>query len=309
MTEEKVQHIPVLLEETIEALKIRGDGVYADLTLGGGEHFSKIKERITTGLLIGVDRDPASIAAVGRRYEGDDRVRLFNENFSRIAEIWKREELPPADGILMDLGFSSIQIDSGGRGFSFMHDGPLDMKYGKNEPGPNAAEYINTVSEEEMRDLFYRYGEKHARRIARKIAERRAEVPIETTGQLAELVSKAAPHKPGRHPATQVFLALRVEVNREMEAIEAGVPGAMSVLGSGGRLVVITYQSEEDRIVKDLFRRAARGCRCNLPPDECMCNNPPSARLVNKKVITPAPEEIKENARARSAKMRAVEKS
>jgi 16S rRNA (cytosine1402-N4)-methyltransferase len=182
------------------------------------------------------------------------------------------------------------------------------MKYGPDEPGPTAADIVNTAPEEELRDLFFRYGERHARRIARKIVERRAVSPIETTGQLGELMAKAAPHKPGRHPGTLVFLALRAAVNQEIEAIQSAVPAALGLLRSGGRLVVITYQSEEDRVVKDLLRRAARGCACSLPADECVCNNPPDARLVNKKVITPSPEEILENARARSAKMRVAEK-
>jgi len=306
--EEKSEHIPVMLRESLEALQIRPEGIYADLTAGErGGHTTKILEQLTTGTIVSFDRDPIAAEKLGRLIGNDSRVRIINENFSTIAEVWEREGLSPADGILIDLGFSSHQIGAADRGFSFQKDGPLTMKYNPSEPGPTAAEYVNGASEEELRNLFFKFGERHGRRIARRIVERREAEPIETTRQLSDIVAKAAPSKPGRNPATLVFLALRSAVNREIEAIEEAVTASLGLLRKGGRLVVITYQSEEDRTVKELLRRASKGCRCELPPDECSCSNPPAARLVTRKVIMPSLEEVESNARSRSAKMRVAE--
>ncbi len=306
--EDKQEHIPVFPAETMEALRVRPDGIYADLTAGkGGGHTFKILEQLTTGKVVAVDRDPVAVESLRRLAGEDGRIRIVNDNFANIAAIWIRERMPPADGILIDLGFSSQQIADPEKGLSFQVDGPLCMKYDPNEAGPTAAEIVNGAPEEYLRDLFFRFGERHARRIARRIVEERAKNPIETTGRLAGLISKIVPSKPGKNPSTHVFLALRSEVNREIEAIEAAVPAALGLLKPGGRLVVITYQSEEDRTVKELFRRAEKGCRCALPADECLCSYPPTAKRVNRKVIKPSEQEININIRSRSAKMRVVE--
>lgn len=305
--EENSIHIPVMPGEVLEGLRIRPEGIYADLTAGkGGGHTLKISEKLTTGTVIALDRDPEAAESLKRKTLGDAKVKVFNEDFANLAGFWKTEGLPAADGILIDLGLSSHQLADPNRGFSFQSEGALNMKYRPTESGPSAADIVNGWTEQELIDLFFRFGEKHARRIARRITAERLQ-PIETTGRLAKLVTAAAPGRGRIHPATKVFLALRAAVNRELEAIRSVIPAAIEILRPGGRLAVITYQSEEDRIVKDVFRRAAKGCECGMRADECRCSNPPAVRLVNKKVITPTPEEIGENVRARSAKLRILE--
>jgi 16S rRNA (cytosine1402-N4)-methyltransferase len=301
-------HIPVLPGEVLEALRIHPDGVYADLTAGkGGGHLTSIIGKLTTGTAIAFDRDPEAAESLRVKFAGDPRVRIINENFAGIEDLWKREGLPGADGILIDFGLSSQQLGDPERGFSFQRDGALDMRYRRTEPGPNASDIVNEWTERELVELFFKFGESNARRIARRIVGERQDAPIETTGRLAGLIGRAAPGRGRIHPATKVFLALRVTVNRELEAVESVLPAAIRILRPGGTLAVITYHSLEDRIAKEHFRRAARGCKCGLAADECVCSNPPAIKLINKKVIVPGSEETERNPRARSARMRVIE--
>ncbi|HOO57033.1 MAG TPA: 16S rRNA (cytosine(1402)-N(4))-methyltransferase RsmH [bacterium] len=307
--EENNGHISVLLKETLEALDIRPDGVYADLTSGkGGGHSKNIVNRLEDGMLVCFDRDPEAAEALRRMFGSDSRVRVINENFVNLIDVWERESLPPADGIVIDLGISSQQLAEAERGFSFGGDGPLSMKYNPDDSGPDAADIVNDAAEDYLLEIFYRFGESKARRIVRKIAERREKKRIETTLELAGLVEEVVPRRGHAHPATRVFLALRATVNGELEAIEKGVPAAIRVLKPGGILCVISFHSTEDRLVKNILRRAARGCCCDLPPDECICDLPPEIELVNRRVITPCSEEIAVNARSRSSKLRIVKK-
>ncbi len=307
--EEQGIHIPVLLKESLEALRIRADGTYADCTAGkGGGHTLKIEEHLTTGLMIALDRDPEAAESLKKLTADRPKIRVFNENFANIGDLWKREDLPPADGVLMDLGLSSHQLAKPEKGFSFQSDGPLVMKYDPREPGPDASEIVNTWTEEELRTLFYKFDEKFGKRIARRIVERRKSSPIETTAALSKIVASAVPARTRLNPGTLVFLALRSTVNKENEAISAAIADSIKLLRSGGRLAIITYQSTEDRLVKWMFRKAARGCTCELPVDECQCSGKPEVTIITKKPVAPMQEEIDMNPRARSAKLRVIEK-
>ena len=305
-------HRPVLLEECIQGLNIRPDGVYLDGTLGRAGHSREIARRLTTGRLICVDRDQAALEAARERLgEWMDRVTLVHSNFDRVGEILEELGLPGADGMLFDLGVSSPQLDDGSRGFSYMADAPLDMRMDREE-GLTAADVVNTWSQEELRRILFQYGEERcAPQIAGAIVRRRADKPIATTLELVEVIKGAMPAKALRekqHPAKRTFQAIRIAVNDELGSVERMLRQAVPALNPGGRLAVITFHSLEDRIVKTGLADFAKGCIC--PPDfpVCVCGRKPQVRLVNKKPILPSEQEIQENPRARSAKLRVAEK-
>ena len=305
-------HRPVLLDECIQALNIRPDGLYLDGTLGRAGHSGQIVRRLTTGRLICVDRDQAALDAARERLAPWlDRVELVHSNFERVDGILDKLSLPGVDGMLFDLGVSSPQLDDAARGFSYQTDAPLDMRMDRDE-GLTAADVVNGWPQEELRRIISQYGEeRYAASIAGAIVRRREDRPIATTLELAEVIRSAMPAKALRekqHPAKRTFQAIRIAVNDELASVERMLQRAVPRLNRGGRLAVITFHSLEDRIVKTGLAGFARGCTC--PPDfpVCVCGKTPEIRLINKKPIVPTPQEIGENPRARSAKLRIAEK-
>lgn len=303
-------HTPVLLEECIEALAIRPDGIYLDGTAGGGGHSFEIAKRLTTGRLIAVDKDKQAIAAAGRRLAPFPLAQVVQGDFADIPRILKELSIPGADGVLLDLGVSSHQLDTPERGFSYSVDAPLDMRM--SGEGPTAADLLNTATEEELSDIFFRYGEeKFSRRIARNIVEARQIKPLETTGELVDLIYASIPaaaRREGGHPAKRVFQAVRIAVNGELDSLEKALNGIFDILNPGGRFAVITFHSLEDRMVKQAFASFTKGCTC--PPDfpVCVCGHTPRGRLVTKKPVLPGKEELAKNPRSKSAKLRTIEK-
>ena len=306
------KHVSVLLDECTRALNIRPDGIYVDGTLGGGGHSYEIASRLTTGRLVGIDRDPVALKAAGERLAPfRDRVSLVHGNFSEMASILEGLGLPGADGILLDLGVSSPQLDDGGRGFSYMIDAPLDMRM---DSGAvlSAYDVVNTWPREELRRILYEYGEeRYAPQIAAAIERRREKAPIETTLELVDVIRGAMPPQALRekqHPAKRSFQAIRIAVNDELGAVSRVMEAAVPLLNPGGRLAVITFHSLEDRIVKNAMQRQAQGCTC--PPEfpVCVCGKKPKVRILTRKPIVSGAEELEENPRARSAKLRVCEK-
>ena len=309
---ETFTHRPVLLDECIENLKIRPDGVYLDGTLGRAGHSREIAKRLTTGRLICVDRDDAALeAAKDRLADWMDRVTLVHSNFDQVGDIVADLGLPGVDGMLFDLGVSSPQLDDGARGFSYMADAPLDMRMDRSE-GLTAADVVNTWPQEELKRILFQYGEeRYAPLIAAAIVRRRQERPIGTTLELVDVIKSAMPGKAlkeKQHPAKRSFQAIRIAVNDELASVERMLKGAVPKLNRGGRLAVITFHSLEDRIVKSGLAEFAKGCTC--PPDfpVCVCGKTPDVKLINKKPILPTEWEVEENPRARSAKLRVAEK-
>ena len=305
-------HCPVLLDECVDALHIRPEGVYLDGTLGRAGHSVQIVQRLTTGRLICVDRDQTALdAAQNRLAPWLDKVELVHSNFDRVDEILDKLSLSGADGMLFDLGVSSPQLDDGSRGFSYNIDAPLDMRMDQEE-GLTAADVVNTWSQEELRRIISQYGEERcANQIAGAIVRRRGERPISTTLELVEVIKSAMPGKALRekqHPAKRTFQAIRIAVNDELACVERMLQRAVPRLNKGGRLAVITFHSLEDRIVKNIFRRNEAPCTC--PPDfpVCVCGKTPRVRLVGKRPITASEQELEENPRARSAKLRVAER-
>lgn len=305
-------HVSVLLEECIEALNIKPDGIYVDGTLGGAGHSSRIAAKLTTGRLIGIDRDPVALKAAGERLAPfSDRVTLVHSNFCEIKQVLKELNISGVDGILLDLGVSSPQLDDGSRGFSYMADAPLDMRM-NNEDALTAYTVVNTWPLEELKRILYAYGEeRYAPQIASAICRRREEKPIETTLQLVDVIRSAMPAaalREKQHPAKRSFQAIRIAVNDELGAVEKVMEDAIPVLNSGGRLAIITFHSLEDRIVKQGMADAAKGCTC--PPNfpVCVCGKKPQVKLISRKPIVSGQAELDRNARARSAKLRVCEK-
>ena len=301
-------HRPVLLEQTLQALHIRPDGIYLDGTAGGGGHSHAIAERLTTGRLIALDQDPDAIAAAGARLQGLPAT-VVQANFVQMGEVLDGLGIPAVDGILLDIGVSSHQLDAPERGFSYHYDAPLDMRM--SQSGETAAGLLARLSERELAEIFYRYGEeKFSRPIARAIVRQRDRQPIETTLQLAELVSANVPAAARRdgHPARRVFQALRIAVNGELDCLSAALDTAFDRLAVGGRLAVITFHSLEDAMVKNRFAEWRQGCICPRDFPVCVCGRTPAAQPVLKKPATATPQELAENPRSRSAKLRCVEK-
>lgn len=306
-------HAPVMAREVVEYLGCRDGATYVDGTLGGGGHAVEIlKASAPTGRVIGIDRDAEAIrAASGALAEYGDRVRLVKGNFRDLAGILVDLGEGPVDGVVLDLGVSSYQLDSPGRGFSFRFDSPLDMRMDTGA-GVTARDLVNDLDAGELTRIFREYGEERdAGRIARAIARARARAPVETTGDLVRIIEETVPKRfrpKNIHPATRVFQALRIAVNDELECVERGIRGAIESLAKGGRLVVISFHSLEDRIVKNAFRDSSTGCVCPPRVPVCVCGRKPAAKVLTKKAVLPSDTEILENPRSRSAKLRAVEK-
>ena len=305
-------HRSVLLDECIEALNIKEDGIYIDGTAGGGGHSYEIAKRLTTGLLIAVDQDADAIEAAGKRLAPfGDRVRIVRDNFSNLASVCASLGISKIDGLLLDLGVSSYQLDTAERGFSYMADAPLDMRMDK-RAALDAYRVVNEYSEAELKRIFWEYGEERfSGRIAAKIVNERTNKPISTTGELVQLIKSAIPagmREGGSHPAKRTFQAIRIEVNKELNVIAPAIDSAVNLLDEGGRIAIITFHSLEDRIVKEKFAEAASGCTCPRDFPVCVCGKKPRLRLVNRKPILPSAEELAENHRSHSAKLRVAEK-
>ena len=305
-------HRPVLLEECLEALAIRPDGVYVDGTLGRAGHSLEIARRLTTGRLIGIDRDETAIAAARERLRDYmDHVTLVHSNFDRIGAILEELNISGANGMLFDLGVSSPQLDDAQRGFSYMHDAPLDMRMDRTA-ALDAHQVVNRWPYEELRRILYEYGEeRYAPAIAKGICRARETAPIETTLQLVDVIKSAMPPQALRekqHPAKRSFQAIRIAVNGELDALPPMLNAAAEHLNAGGRLAVISFHSLEDRIIKKTMQELATGCTC--PPNfpVCVCGKTPKMKLISRKPITPGDRELTENPRARSAKLRVAEK-
>lgn len=304
----KFAHKSVLLTESIEGLSINPSGIYIDCTTGGGGHSLEIAKRLTTGKLICFDQDNEAIEAAKSRLKDYSPI-FVNRNFADIKEALEELQIDRADGILMDLGVSSYQLDNRERGFSYHDDAPLDMRMsGK---GESARDVVNEYEEKELARILQLYGEeKYASSIAKGIVRAREKAPVETTSQLAEIIRTHVPERVRneKNPCRKTFQAIRIEVNRELEVLETALKDGFELLGKGGRMAVITFHSLEDRIVKNAFREYCTGCTC--PPEfpVCVCGKKPRAVLVNKKPVTASEEELKENQRSRSAKLRVLEK-
>ena len=305
-------HKPVLLDECLEALAIKPDGIYLDGTLGRAGHSLEIVKRLTTGRLIGIDRDETAIAAAQERLaDYADRVTLVHSNFDRVGEILDELGIDGADGMLFDLGVSSPQLDDAGRGFSYRHDAPLDMRMDRTA-ALCAREVVNEWPYEELRRILFAYGEeRYAPLIAKHIVQKREEAPIETTLQLAEIIKAAMPPSALRekqHPAKRSFQAIRIAVNGELDALPPMLEAAADKLHTGGRLAVISFHSLEDRVIKQTMQALATGCTC--PPNfpVCVCGKKPKMKLISRKPIVSGEAELAYNPRARSAKLRVAEK-
>lgn len=303
------QHISVMLDECLEGLAIRPDGIYVDGTVGGAGHSSEIAKRLTTGRLIALDQDPDAIETAAQRLSLYSQATVVKSNFREMGKVLRDLSLEAVDGVLLDLGVSSHQLDEGKRGFSYHTDAPLDMRM--SQQGVSARDVVNTWSEEDLTRILREYGEEpFARRIAQNIGTARQRKTIDTTLELAEIVSASIPAAKRRekNPCRRTFQAIRIAVNCELESLSEGLDQAFESLKPGGRLVILTFHSLEDRMVKQRFQEWCRGCTC--PPEfpVCVCGNKPKAKLINRKPITATEQELAENRRSRSAKLRIVEK-
>lgn len=302
------KHTPVLLNETIESLKIKPDGIYVDGTAGGGGHSSEIAKRLKDGRLISLDRDPDAIKTATKRLEGLPAT-VVKSNYRDMREVLDDLKIHKVDGVLLDIGVSSYQLDNAERGFSFHNDAPLDMRMSKE--GLSAADIVNSYSVDELTRIFRDYGEeKFAYKIACQIEKARKEKSIETTTELAEIIARSVPAAVRRegNPSRQCFQALRIAVNDELGALTNGIDAAWNCLEKGGRLAIITFHSLEDRIVKNSFKKYCTGCIC--PPDIpiCVCGKKPEGKLITRKPIIASDKELEQNKRSRSAKLRVIER-
>ncbi len=306
------EHIPVLLDECIEGLAIKPDGVYVDCTAGGGGHSYEIAKRLTSGRLISIDRDEAAIRACTERLAPfKDRVTIVKATFSQIGQVLADQGVEKVDGILMDLGVSSHQIDTPERGFSFRSDAELDMRMDQ-QASLSAQTLVNTYGEAELADILWRYGEeRYSRQIARRIVQERQRAPILTTGQLVDIIKSAMPaaaRREDQHPAKRSFQAIRIAVNSELDELQETLAVIPTLLNEGGRVAIISFHSLEDRMVKTAFKEQSRGCTC--PPEfpVCVCGKKPKLKVLTRKPIVSGEAELEENPRARSAKLRVAEK-
>ena len=300
-------HIPVLYHEVLQLLQPRPNGRYLDATLGAGGHAAGILQvSAPTGRVLAFDRDPEAITFARQQLAPyGDRVTYINDSYAEMGRLAPANGFEALDGILLDLGLSSRQLQSAERGFSFMQDGPLDMRFDPTQ-GETAADLINNLSEAELADIFWQYGEeRRSRRLARAIVNNR---PFTNTRQLADLVAAQVKGRERIHPATRIFQALRIATNHELEAVETGIPAAIGLLKPGGRIAVISFHSLEDRFVKQLFRRLSQSCTC--PPQQpiCTCGGKATLRLVTRKAVKASETEIQQNPRSRSARLRVAEK-
>jgi len=305
-------HKPVLFDECMEMLDIKPDGIYVDGTMGGGGHSEGILNRLDSGLLIGIDRDTEALNASQKRLDKfGNHVVFVNNNYINIKEVLKSLDKEKVDGILLDLGVSSYQLDNPDRGFSYNYDAPLDMRMNTNDE-ITAKDVVNKCTKEELIKILRDYGEeKWASRIADFIVKRRESGEIQTTFELVDIIKAAIPAKAregGGHPAKRTFQAIRIHVNKELEYLEMSVRNAIDSLKEGGRLCIITFHSLEDRIVKDVFNEYAKGCICPKEFPQCVCNNKPEVKVLTKKPIISKQEELEVNNRAHSAKLRVIEK-
>ena len=306
-------HRSVLLDECIESLNIKPDGIYVDGTAGGGGHSLEIVKRLTNGgRLVAIDRDDAAIAAATERLSGYlDRVTFVRNNFSSAADVCRELGIEKIDGILLDLGVSSYQLDTAERGFTHNTDAPLDMRMDRRGE-LDAYTVVNTYSADELKRVIWEYGEERfAPKIAQAIVRRREQKPIETTGELVDVIKSAIPaaaREGGHHPAKRTFQAIRIEVNGELDAIEPAIRRAKDIMAEGGRIVIITFHSLEDRIVKQTYADMASGCTCPRSLPVCVCGKKPEVKVLTKKPILPSERELEENPRSRSAKLRVCEK-
>ena len=306
------KHVSVLLNECIENLNIKENGVYVDCTLGGAGHSSEILKRLSKdGLLVGIDQDSDALKAAKERLKTYDNVKYVHSNFHEIDSILENLDIPKVDGILMDLGVSSYQLDEAERGFSYMKDAPLDMRMDKDRDF-SAYNVINEYSEEELYRVIKEYGEeKFAKRISNFIVERRSKKPIETTFELVDIIKSAIPAKMrrnGPHPAKRTFQAIRIEVNSELTILNKAIEDGVKRLNKGGRMAIITFHSLEDRIVKLQFRKLQNPCTCPKEFPVCVCGKKPIVKIITRKPIEPTAMEVDENPRSRSAKLRVIEK-
>ena len=304
-------HISVLLNECIDNLNIKPDGIYVDGTMGGGGHSLEIAKRLTTGRLICIDQNPNPHEAAGKRLaDYNDRITIVRDNFGNIKSILDSLGIEKIDGMLLDIGVSSHQLDEAERGFSYQQDAPLDMRMNPDRPF-SAYDVVNGYDEDELDRVIFTYGEERwARRIAQFIVKERENKPIETTGELVDIIKKAVPkgaRKDGPHPAKRTFQAIRIEVNGELEVLQRAIDDVAARLAVGGRLCIITFHSLEDRIVKEAFRKQENPCICPPQFPVCVCGKKPLGRVITRKPILPSKEELEENPRSRSAKLRVLE--
>jgi len=306
------KHISVLLNECLEGLDIKENGTYVDCTLGGAGHSSHILEKLSSeGTLIGIDQDNDALRAAKEKLRDYSNVKFVHNNFYNIDSILTSLNIPKVDGILMDLGVSSYQLDEGERGFSYMKDAPLDMRMDRDREF-SAYEVVNTYSEEDLYRIIRDYGEeKFAKKIAKFIVDKRADKPIETTLELVDIIKAAIPAKArreGPHPAKRTFQAIRIEVNGELAILNKAIEDGVEHLNKGGRMAIITFHSLEDRIVKLKYRELANPCICPKEFPVCICGKKPLVKIISRKAIEPSKEEVEQNPRSRSAKLRILEK-
>lgn len=306
------KHYSVMLSETVDALNVKDGGIYADGTLGGGGHSHEILSRADNIRLIGIDQDTDALLAAKQRLSVfGDKVTYVNNNFKNVANVLDELEISEIDGMVLDLGVSSYQLDNEERGFSYMKSAPLDMRMNQNNEF-SAYDVVNGYTEDQLTDIFYRYGEENwSRRVAKFIVEKRKQAPIETTGELSEIIKAAIPknaRKDEIHPEKRIFQAIRIEVNGELEILKGAVCDIIKRLKKGGRLAVITFHSLEDRIIKQVFSELAKGCTCPSDFPVCVCGKTPEIKVITRKPILPTKEELCENSRSKSAKLRVAEK-
>ena len=305
-------HYSVLLSECMDGLNIKPNGIYVDGTAGGAGHSSEIAKRLDNGRLIAIDQDETAVAVATQRLDAlKKNTAVVRSNFCEIAKVCKELDINGIDGVLLDLGVSSYQLDTAERGFSYSADAPLDMRM-DNRRSLNAYTVVNTYSEQELKKILFEYGEERfAPQIAAAIVRAREKKAIESTAELSDIVKYAIPsaaREGGHHPAKRSFQAIRIEVNAELDVIEPAIRDAVALLNKGGRIAIITFHSLEDRIVKQTFASLATGCTCPKNFPICVCGNKPKVKIITKKPILPSKEELEENPRSRSAKLRVAEK-